>query len=88
LTEVTQEQWQLIENELAGGRKIAAIKLYRELTGVGLKEAKDAVEAHVAELVSRDPQRYASLKSQKQGCMPALLLLLIPITIACVSPWS
>jgi ribosomal protein L7/L12 len=26
------------------GRKIEAIKLYREQTGVGLKEAKDAVE--------------------------------------------
>lgn len=26
------------------GRKIEAIKLYREHTGVGLKEAKDAVE--------------------------------------------
>ncbi|MEV6966237.1 ribosomal protein L7/L12 [Hamadaea sp. NPDC051192] len=30
---------------LAEGKKIQAIKLYRELTGVGLKEAKDAVEA-------------------------------------------
>jgi len=31
---------------LAGaGRKIEAIKLYRELAGVGLKEAKEAVEA-------------------------------------------
>ena len=27
------------------GNKIEAIKVYRELTGVGLKEAKDAVEA-------------------------------------------
>ena len=27
------------------GRKINAIKLYRELYGVGLKEAKDAVDA-------------------------------------------
>jgi kynurenine formamidase/ribosomal protein L7/L12 len=30
---------------LQGGKKIGAIKLYRERTGVGLKEAKDAVEA-------------------------------------------
>ena len=27
------------------GQKIAAIKLYRELTGAGLREARDAVEA-------------------------------------------
>ena len=26
------------------GKKIQAIKVYREITGVGLKEAKDAVE--------------------------------------------
>jgi ribosomal protein L7/L12 len=30
---------------LAQGRKIEAIRVYREQTGVGLKEAKDAVEA-------------------------------------------
>ena len=29
---------------LQSGNKIEAIKLYRELTGAGLKEAKDAVE--------------------------------------------
>ena len=49
---------------LAGGNKIAAIKRVRELTGMGLKEAKDYVEAmpisgappnaHVAPPVSAD----------------------------------
>ncbi|MEV0274131.1 ribosomal protein L7/L12 [Hamadaea sp. NPDC050747] len=33
---------------LARGQKIQAIKLYRERTGVGLKEAKNAVEAMAA----------------------------------------
>jgi ribosomal protein L7/L12 len=33
------------EQLLRAGRKIEAIKRYRELTGSGLKEAKDAVEA-------------------------------------------
>lgn len=33
-----------IEQELARGNKIMAIKLYREGTGVGLKEAKDAID--------------------------------------------
>jgi hypothetical protein len=31
------------------GRKIEAIKLHREETGLGLKEAKDAVEAYMGE---------------------------------------
>jgi len=33
---------------LTEGRKIEAIKLYRERTGLGLQEAKDAVEAIAA----------------------------------------
>jgi ribosomal protein L7/L12 len=34
-----------VRSLLAAGDKIGAIKLYRELTGLGLKEAKDAVDA-------------------------------------------
>jgi len=33
-----------IQAALDSGNKIEAIKLYREMTGLGLKEAKDAVE--------------------------------------------
>ena len=37
--------WMTEVRELvAGGNKIQAIKVYREHTGLGLKEAKDAVE--------------------------------------------
>ncbi|WP_344618521.1 ribosomal protein L7/L12 [Dactylosporangium salmoneum] len=41
--------------ELAAGRKIQAIKAYREATGVGLREAKDAVEA-IARLRGLSPR--------------------------------
>ena len=34
-----------VQDALREGQKIEAIKRYRELTGLGLKEAKDAVEA-------------------------------------------
>jgi len=33
-----------IQAALRSGNKIEAIKIYRELTGVGLAEAKDAIE--------------------------------------------
>lgn len=36
------------------GNKVAAIKVWRHLTGVGLKEAKDAVEALNTLLMPRD----------------------------------
>jgi ribosomal protein L7/L12 len=35
----------VVLQELQQGRKIQAIKVYREMTGVGLKQAKDDVEA-------------------------------------------
>jgi hypothetical protein len=34
-----------VEDSLRAGKKVEAIKRYRNLTGLGLKEAKDAVEA-------------------------------------------
>lgn len=37
-----------IAEAIRSGRKIEAIKLYRQANGVGIKEAKDAVDAHEA----------------------------------------
>ncbi len=39
------ENFREVRELVAQGNKIEAIKVYREITGVGLKEAKDAVEA-------------------------------------------
>ena len=45
-TEVVEEKTEFdIELTTAGGQKIAAIKAVREVTGLGLKEAKDMVDA-------------------------------------------
>ncbi len=52
---------------LRAGRKIDAIKLYREQTQAGLKDAKDAVEALAAK---------HGIASQKAGCASVLLALL------------
>ena len=53
---------------LRGGKKIAAIKLHREATRVGLKEAKDAVEALAAK---------HNLITKGSGCAGALLLMVL-----------
>lgn len=52
---------------LEQGRKIEAIKLYRERTGAGLKSAKDAIEAMARE------RGIAS----KSGCLGMLLLVIL-----------
>lgn len=38
----------VVQDAIAQDNKIVAIKQYRKLTGVGLKEAKDAIEAYIA----------------------------------------
>jgi len=57
---------------LSAGRKIDAIKVYRERTGHGLKESKDAVE-HLAAQHGIVPPR--------GGCVGAALVLLVAIGI-------
>ena len=42
---ISKEQEEQIKELLIKGEKIAAVKLYREITSLGLKEAKDALEA-------------------------------------------
>jgi ribosomal protein L7/L12 len=68
------------ENEivglLEGGKKIEAIKRYRERTGGGLKEAKDAVEAVAAQRGIVAPSR--------SGCL-GVVLLLIAISVAALA---
>lgn len=43
--QLSPERFDEVRNLLARGQKIGAIKVYREATGLGLAESKDAVEA-------------------------------------------
>ena len=41
---LTSDQYNTIERYIRGGKLLMGVKLYKEYTGVGLKEAKEAVE--------------------------------------------
>lgn len=56
-----------IKDALFQGRKIDAIKLYRQVSGQGLKEAKDFVENLEEELRVSDSTRFVSGPRGK-GC--------------------
>ena len=60
---------------MRGGDKIEAIKLYREATGVGLKESKEAVEAIEAEARGSQPDQLR-VGGQKKGCLGLFAVLL------------
>ncbi len=83
---LTDEQAAQIGDALARGEKITAIKLYREFTGKGLAESKDFIEALHAQLIQREPEKYAKSAANAKGCSPLLIaiigVVLIVIAIA------
>jgi large subunit ribosomal protein L7/L12 len=61
--------------EADGGKKIQVIKVVRELTSLGLKEAKDLVEAApkaVLEKVNKDAAEKAKAKLEGEGAKVTL----------------
>lgn len=73
-------EWEII-GFLERSEKIAAIKLYRERTSVGLKEAKDAVEAI-------EQRMGLATGPAPGGCFGMILLLcslLAPLSVVCLS---
>jgi ribosomal protein L7/L12 len=62
---------------LAAGRKIEAIKVYREATGVGLKDAKDAVEALEERAAASGALRPIVERPPRRGGAALLVIALI-----------
>ncbi len=79
-----------IQDQLLQGNKLNAIKLYREQTGVGLREAKDAVEAiergELPTITTDQRRRAGGLTRQRRsnarfGCLPGCLSALVFIAV-------
>ena len=81
---LTEQQQQAINADIFGGRKIEAIKLYREATGAGLKEAKDVVEEIEKDLRQREPNKFAK-PAGKSGCMSVVAVVALLISAALVT---
>lgn len=65
-----------IKSALYQGRKIDAIKLYRQVSGQGLKEAKDFVEGLEEELRASDPARFVT-RPRGKGCGVGVLAIIV-----------
>jgi hypothetical protein len=64
-----------VKAAIGAGRKIEAIKVIREQTGLGLAEAKYAMEKLEAELREREPEIFPLAKPK--GCSVGMVLLLV-----------
>lgn len=71
---LTDQQRDDITQAIFAGRKIEAIKLYRDATGEGLKEAKEFIETLIESLREEYPDRVPPPSS---GCGTAVLLMLV-----------
>lgn len=65
--DLSDEKMAELSEALEKGQAIAAIRLYREATGAGLKEAKEAVDAIQADLHKQFPERFAA-RPNSAGC--------------------
>lgn len=83
--ELSDDQAKKIAAAILAGNTIAAIKLYREATGVGLKEAKTEIDRIRAELAGEHPE---ALQKHKTGCAPILILGFLLITTAATAVFS
>jgi hypothetical protein len=69
---------------LRKGRKIEAIKAVRQATGLGLKEAKDAVEA----FIDRSPglrREYEAAAASAQGALWLVLAIVAVVGLAALA---
>ena len=68
-------QHERICEALFEGRKIDAIRLYRELSDTGLREAKEFIDTLEARLKREQPERFKQPASPGGGCTGMLVLL-------------
>jgi len=72
MRDLSESEWQPIDAELFAGRKIRAIKLLRVASGLGLKEAKETVEAREAQWRASNPEKF--VVAAKSGCMTMIVI--------------
>ncbi len=72
--QLTDEDLKGISDAILAGTKIEAIKRYRNATGVGLKEAKHAIEEIEASLAKEHPDL---IKPKGSGCAAVLVIGII-----------
>jgi hypothetical protein len=63
-----------IREAIFAGKKIQAIKIYREAAGTGLKEAKEFIDTLAAKLYEESPDRFKSPPGSS-GCAGVLLAI-------------
>jgi hypothetical protein len=78
---LSEDAMNALTDALLHGRKIEAIKLYREFTGLGLKESKDEIEELELSLRAKFPDKFAA-RPTGGGCLGAAAVFGIGVVSA------
>ena len=70
------------------GQMIEAIKVVRQEQNLGLKEAKDAVEAYLTTQPDLKKRMAMAQAEQKQGCVRWLVVVVILLALAAYWFWT
>lgn len=84
--QIPPDQAAAIQDALFRGRKIEAIKLYRESRSVGLAEAKSEVDKLEARLRQESPDRFQAAPAGK-GCLGITVGVVLLVAGATVLLW-
>ncbi len=79
--QLTSEQRDSIASALYQGQKIAAIKQLREVSGLGLADAKDIIDRLEADLRQAHPERFPAPTKGRLGVGAIVLFLLVDAVI-------
>ncbi len=82
--ELPEDKRAAILEAIYGARKIEAIKLVREVTGCGLKEAKEFVEKLSVELYAKEPAKFTAAPTGKSGCVGVVVAGAVILSAAVV----
>ena len=77
--DLDDDQWESIDAELFAGRKIHAIKLFREFTGADLMNAKQFIDKYEHDLYANLPDQFE--KAPGQGCLSWISVIVIGATV-------
>lgn len=78
---LSDEEMEAVVEALAQGRKIEAIKIYREASGKGLRQAKEFIEDLIPKLVEKDPLKYEQIAKSGGGCAAAFAFAAVILVV-------
>lgn len=87
--EIRDDEMRQVDQAIARGNKLEAVKLYKQFTGQRLKESKKFVEARMNDPARSSDQTSnpSAMQTQRSGCFSSLLIF-VTLTVGLAAAMS